>query len=152
MTPNKEELLLHISADMRILSKASLRIWTYGFPIKAIVFVWNPRRGEEGQLTTTGPSVRGGVRNPVVDGGPWKLVPNSPLARFPPCLLRQATSACCRCGREEGGPISGVPCYLRDWQVGAPGPYFLTFLYRLRARMKANLGLTSRNSDLQHRQ
>ena len=150
MTPNKQELLLHISADMRILSKASLRIWTYGFPIKAIVFVWNPRRGEEGQLTTTGPSVRGGVRNPVVDGGPWKLVPNSPWQGFPPppssnfCLLPLSW--------EEGGPISGVPCYLRDWQVGAPGPYFLTFLYRLRARMKANLGLTSRKSDLQHRQ
>ena len=50
------------------------------------MFVWNPRTGEDGQLTTTGPSVRGGVRNPVVDGGPWKLVPNYPLARFPPSV------------------------------------------------------------------
>ena len=30
---------------------------------------------------TTGPSVRGGVRNPVVAGGPWKLVPNPPYGK-----------------------------------------------------------------------
>ena len=102
--------------------KASLRIWTDGFPIKAIVFVWNPRTGEDGQLTTTGPSVRGGVRNPVVDGGPWKLVPNSPLARFPPCLLRQATSACCRCLEKKVAQYQGclVTCETGRWAHLAP--------------------------------
>ena len=104
-----------------------------------------------GQSSSTGPSVRVGVRNrPLVDGRPWKLVgTNSPSGKVSllASSVKQLVLLVAVATDKKVAPILGprrVPCYLlrlaggRTWPLLPHIPHSLLHA----ATMKANLGLT----------
>ena len=63
-----------------------------------------------------------------VDGGPWKLVPNFPPGKVSLLASSSVEQVLLLVATVPDKKVGWVPCYLLDWQVGAPGRYFLAFL------------------------
>ena len=127
----------------------SLGFWTDGFPKQLCLYVWSPRTG--GPINDhRSKCTQGGGRRRALETGP--KLPSGKVSLASSSVKQLLLVAEKKVAQYQGW----VPCYLWDWQVRPPGPYFLTFLTACccpPARMKANLGLTSsRKSDLQHRQ